>query len=69
MQIPGAPALISGSTGKIAWGFTNSSAGVGDVLMINPSISPDLYHGPDKGQTGPLRALGGVSVPVRGLQG
>ena len=48
VSIPGAPTLVAGSTGRIAWGFTNSGAGVGDVLVINPSISPDLYHGPDK---------------------
>jgi penicillin G amidase len=45
--------LVAGSTGKIAWGFTNSNAGVGDVLIIDPSISPDLYHGPHGGDLVP----------------
>ncbi|HEY5228417.1 MAG TPA: penicillin acylase family protein, partial [Opitutaceae bacterium] len=46
VMIPGAPMLVAGSTGKIAWGFTNSNAGTGDILVIDPSISPDMYHGP-----------------------
>jgi len=48
VSIPGAPFIVAGSTGRIAWGFTNSNAGVGDIVVINPSVSPDLYHGPDK---------------------
>jgi penicillin amidase len=65
VMIPGAPMLVAGSTGRIAWGFTNSNAGVGDVLVINPSISPDLYHGPDKGALVPYQRRT-EAVPVRG---
>jgi penicillin amidase len=71
VTIPGAPMLVAGSTGKIAWGFTNSNAGVGDILMINPSISPDLYHGPDKGslvpyehRTAAVRVRGSKDTPM-----
>ncbi|HZZ20115.1 MAG TPA: penicillin acylase family protein, partial [Opitutaceae bacterium] len=46
LMIPGAPMMIAGSTGKIAWGFTNSNAGTGDIIVVNPSISPTDYHGP-----------------------
>ena len=46
VTLPGAPMLVAGSTGRIAWGFTNSNAGTGDIVEVNPSISPDLYHGP-----------------------
>jgi penicillin amidase len=49
ITVPGAPVIVAGSTGKIAWGFTSSNAGVGDVLIVDPSISPDLYHGPHGG--------------------
>jgi penicillin amidase len=45
VTLPGVPALIAGSTGRIAWGFTNSNAGTGDILIVNPSISPEFYHG------------------------
>ncbi len=46
VTLPGAPMLVAGSTGRIAWGFTNSNAGTGDIIVVNPSISPELYHGP-----------------------
>ncbi|HXQ81121.1 MAG TPA: penicillin acylase family protein [Opitutaceae bacterium] len=46
VTLPGAPALVAGSTGRIAWGFTNSNGGTGDIVLVDPSVSPDLYHGP-----------------------
>ncbi len=46
VTLPGILALIAGSTGKIAWGFTNSNAGTGDIVVVDPSVSPELYHGP-----------------------
>jgi penicillin amidase len=46
VTLPGAPMLVAGSTGKVAWGFTNSNAGTGDVVVVDPSVSPQLYHGP-----------------------
>jgi penicillin amidase len=49
VTLPGAPALVAGSTGHVAWGFTNSNAGTGDVIVVSASISPELYHGPDGG--------------------
>jgi penicillin amidase len=49
VTLPGAPALVAGSTGRIAWGFTNSNAGTGDIITVPPSISPELYHGPNSG--------------------
>jgi penicillin amidase len=53
VTLPGTPALVAGSTGRIAWGFTNSGAGTGDVILVDPTISPDLYHGPDGGRSLP----------------
>jgi penicillin amidase len=49
VTLPGTPALVAGSTGRIAWGFTNSGAGTGDIIVVDPTISPDLYHGPNGG--------------------
>jgi penicillin amidase len=46
VMLPGAPPLVAGSTGRIAWGFTNSNAGTGDLVIVNPTISPEKYHGP-----------------------
>ncbi|HEY4990250.1 MAG TPA: penicillin acylase family protein, partial [Opitutaceae bacterium] len=49
VTLPGSPALVAGSTGRIAWGFTNSNAGTGDIIVVSPSVSPELYHGPKGG--------------------
>jgi len=49
VTLPGAPTVVAGSTGRIAWGFTNSNAGTGDILVMSPSISPEMYHGPNGG--------------------
>ena len=46
VTLPGAPTLVAGSTGRIAWGYTNSNCGTGDIIIVDPSTSPDLYHGP-----------------------
>jgi len=49
VTLPGAPTLVAGSTGRIAWGYTNSNAGTGDIVIVEPSISPDLYRAPNGG--------------------
>ncbi len=49
VTLPGAPGLVAGSTGRIAWGFTNSNAGTGDILVVDPGPSPEMYHGPGGG--------------------
>jgi penicillin amidase len=46
VTLAGAPALVAGSTGRIAWGFTNANAGTGDIVIVEPSLSPELYRGP-----------------------
>lgn len=48
--LPGAPTLVVGSTGRIAWGFTNSYAGTADVLIVDHGPAPELYHGPAGGR-------------------
>jgi penicillin amidase len=54
VTVAGTPLLVAGSTGKVAWGFTVSYAGIGDILVVDPSIAPDLYHGPGGGEKGDL---------------
>jgi penicillin amidase len=49
VTLPGAPMLVAGSTGKVAWGFTNSNAGTGDIVLVDSTVSPELYHGPGGG--------------------
>lgn len=65
VTLPGAPALVAGSTGRIAWGFTNSNAGTGDIIVISPSISPELYRGPKNGALVPYERRT-ETVAVRG---
>jgi penicillin amidase len=65
VTLPGAPTLVAGSTGRIAWGFTNSNAGTGDIIIVNPSLSPELYHGPKGGSLVPYERRTEM-VAVRG---
>jgi penicillin amidase len=65
VTLPGAPALVAGSTGRVAWGFTNSNAGTGDIIVVSPSISPELYHGPKNGALVPYERRT-ETVAVRG---
>ena len=65
VTLPGVLTLIAGSTGRIAWGFTNSNAGTGDIVVVNPSISPELYHGPKGGGLVPYERRS-ETVAVRG---
>ena len=36
VTLPGGPPLVAGSTGKIAWGFTNSNVDTADLILIEP---------------------------------
>jgi penicillin amidase len=54
VTLPGTPALVAGSTGRIAWGLTNTGAGTGDVIVVDPTVSPELYHGPNGGHSVPF---------------
>ena len=60
--LPGAPNLVAGSNGKIAWGFTNSFADASDVVILEPAgEDPNLYRTP----AGPpaFCSCGGAVVP------
>jgi penicillin amidase len=47
VTLPGAPALVAGSTGRIAWGLTNAYADVTDVVLVQPDPDdPDRYLTP-----------------------
>jgi penicillin amidase len=47
VTLPGTPALVAGSNGHVAWGFTASYADVNDVVLVEPnSIAPNLYKAP-----------------------
>ena len=44
--LPGGPAVIVGSNGHIAWGFTAGRNGTGDLITVNTDLE-DFYRGPD----------------------
>lgn len=54
VSLPGAPAMIVGSNGHIAWGFTNTEGDWSDVIIVQPDPQdPDSYltaDGPKKFQ-------------------
>lgn len=47
VTLPGTPAVIVGSNGHVAWGFTNSEADWIDVVVVEPDPSdPKKYQSP-----------------------
>jgi penicillin G amidase len=47
VTLPGLPAVIAGSNGHVAWGFTNSYGDFQDLVRIEPGHDPGSYLGPD----------------------
>ena len=47
VTLPGTPAVVSGSNGKVAWGFTNSYGDWSDAVIIRPADEPGTYLTPD----------------------
>jgi penicillin amidase len=45
--LPGAPILVAGSNGRIAWGNTNSYGDWSDAVIIRPGPSDETYMTPD----------------------
>jgi penicillin amidase len=48
VTLPGAPAFIIGSNGRVAWSFTNSETDTADVVIVEPDpADPARYLTPD----------------------
>ncbi len=48
VTLPGVPALVAGSTGRIAWGFTNSYGDFRDLVVVElDPADPDRYRTAD----------------------
>ncbi|MBL0406379.1 penicillin acylase family protein [Microvirga aerilata] len=48
VTLPGAPNIVAGSNGKIAWGFTNSYVDTSDVVILEPAEEgSSLYRTPE----------------------
>ncbi|NOX67974.1 MAG: penicillin acylase family protein [Gammaproteobacteria bacterium] len=43
VTLPGTPAVVSGSNGMVAWGFTNSYGDWSDAVLVRPADSPGTY--------------------------
>ncbi len=50
VTLPGAPLVIAGSNGKMAWGYTNSYGDWTDAVVISPGDEPGTYKTPDGDQ-------------------
>ena len=44
VTVPGAPVVVAGSNGRVAWGFTNSFADTSDLVVVPAGISPEYYR-------------------------
>ena len=47
VMLPGAPAIVAGSNGRIAWGYTNSQGDWADLVVLEPSADETGYQTPD----------------------
>lgn len=48
VTLPGAPAFVVASNGRVAWGFSNSLTDTSDVVVLDQDPkSPDFYRTPD----------------------
>ena len=55
VTLPGTPAVVAGSNGSVAWGFTNGYVDTGDLVMIEVnSIANTLYKSPDREEFIPI---------------
>ena len=43
VSLPGVPAIIAGSNGRVAWGFTNSYGDFQDLIRLEPGSEPETY--------------------------
>ncbi|QMW23584.1 penicillin acylase family protein [Sandaracinobacteroides saxicola] len=52
VTLPGAPLVVAGSNGRIAWGYTNSYIDTADAVVVQPDPDfADRYRTPDGGET------------------
>jgi penicillin G amidase len=47
VTLPGAPFVVAGSNGRIAWGYTNSYGDWSDAVLLRPGAARDSYRTPD----------------------
>ena len=47
VTLPGTPAVVTGSNGRVAWAFTNSYGDWSDAVIIRPGAEPGTYRTAD----------------------
>jgi len=47
VTLPGVPIVVTGSNGRVAWGFTNSYGDWSDAVLLRPGAEPGTYLTPD----------------------
>ncbi len=46
VTLPGTPAIVAGSNGRIAWGYTNSEGDWADLVVLEPAADGEDYQTP-----------------------
>ena len=68
VTLPGAPVVVAGSNGRVAWGFTNGYVDTGDLVIVEPnSIAPTLYRAPGHEELVPFE-LRRETIRVKGAE-
>jgi penicillin amidase len=47
VTLPGTPAVVTGSNGRVAWAFTNSYGDWSDAVIVRPGAEPGTYRTAD----------------------
>ncbi len=47
VTLPGTPAVVTGSNGRVAWAFTNSYGDWSDAVVVQPGAEPGTYRTSD----------------------
>lgn len=47
VMLPGTPAIVAGSNGHVAWGYTNSEGDWSDLVLLEPTADGADYQTPD----------------------
>ncbi|WP_406827759.1 penicillin acylase family protein [Microbulbifer sp. ARAS458-1] len=68
--LPGGPIIVAGSNGKVAWGFTNTTADWGDLIPLEISQNGEKYRTPEGWRAfdvvdEPLAVKGGVTEVLK----
>lgn len=70
VTLPGAPALVAGSNGRIAWGFTNSYIDTSDIILVETDSAAQFMYRTTRGwveiveRTEAIKVKGGEDATV-----